>query len=207
MVNFAVNNIDWTKMNNLIPAIVQDKATKEILMLGYMNQEALTQTLETKQVTFYSRRKKALWVKGEISGNTLELCDITSDCDQDSLLLLVKPLGPTCHKGSQSCFDSPGSNKADIIMALEQTIELRRKQEIEGSYVCSLFQEGMSRIAQKVGEEGVEVALAAVQGDKKALCEEVADLLFHTLVLLQANKLTFDLILQILQERNLKKAK
>lgn len=204
-MNFQVKNVDWQKMQGLVPAIVQNIDNKQILMMGYMNQAALTQTLNTKRVTFYSRSKETLWVKGETSGNFLELYDISVDCDQDCLLIMARPIGPTCHLGNASCFNTQREVSIDIIAYLEQTILQRRTQEVEGSYVNSLFKQGLAKIAQKVGEEGVEVAIAAVQGDKQNLRNEAADLFFHLLVLLQANEIAFGEVLQLLNERSKEK--
>jgi phosphoribosyl-ATP pyrophosphohydrolase/phosphoribosyl-AMP cyclohydrolase len=195
-----VETLAWEKMEGLIPAVVQDEKTRKILMLGYMNQESLAMTLASKRVTFYSRSKKALWTKGETSGHFLTLCDIYPDCDGDSLLILATPLGPTCHQGTASCFVQDDV-QADVITQLEKTIQQRQQQPQAGSYVCSLLEKGIARMAQKVGEEGVEVALAAVAENKQSLCEEVADLLFHVLVLLQAKELSFNEILNVLARR------
>ncbi|MFI4938472.1 MAG: bifunctional phosphoribosyl-AMP cyclohydrolase/phosphoribosyl-ATP diphosphatase HisIE [Candidatus Berkiellales bacterium] len=194
-MTFAIATLDWEKMNDLIPAIVQDIETQKILMLGYMNQAALEQTLKTQRVTFYSRSRKALWEKGETSSNALILCDILTDCDQDALLILAKPVGPTCHLKTQSCFNQ------NVISRLEEIILQRQKDLPIDSYVAKLLNAGIARIAQKVGEEGVEVALAAALEDKQALCNEVADLLFHVLVLLRAREINFSEVLGVLTSR------
>lgn len=195
-------NINWEKAGNLIPAIVQHIKTQQILMLGYMNPEALEKTLESGQITFYSRSRKTLWKKGETSGNTLKLCKIITDCDQDALLLLAEPAGPTCHTGSTSCFgESPSNRHNDVLEQLRDKIQERKKNRLANSYVSELFNSGTARIAQKVGEEGVEVALAAVCKDKKALSEETADLLFHLLILMEDQNIEWQDILGILKTR------
>lgn len=194
-----LDKLDWQKMDGLLPVVVQDEKTNHILMLGYMNQDALLQTLATKRVTFYSRSKEALWIKGETSGNYLHFCDIFSDCDGDSLLIKARPQGPTCHQGTISCFKSDAPE--DIFSNLEKTIESRYIERPKGSYVSKLFEEGLARIAQKVGEEGVEVALAAVVENKQTLMNEVSDLLFHVLVLLKAREIPFKDIVSVLQQR------
>lgn len=203
-MNELINKLDWNKMNDLIPAIVQDVNNQKILMLGYMNQAALQQTLSTNIVTFYSRSRKTLWVKGETSGNYLQLCEIVNDCDNDSLLIKVNPLGPTCHQGTSSCFGENNSNNT-IIDELESIIMQRQKQMSTESYTAKLFNLGLERIAQKVGEEGVEVALAGVLSEGNKLCEEVADLLFHLLVLLRARDIAFSEVLAVLVTRHLRK--
>ncbi|MCS5710411.1 bifunctional phosphoribosyl-AMP cyclohydrolase/phosphoribosyl-ATP diphosphatase HisIE [Candidatus Berkiella aquae] len=203
-MNELINKLDWNKMNGLIPAIVQDINTQKVLMLGYMNQAALQQTLSTKIVTFYSRSRNTLWVKGETSGNYLQFCEIVNDCDNDSLLLMVKPLGPTCHQGTNSCYGE-GNNISTVIEQLEKIIMQRQKQMPTESYTAKLFSLGLERIAQKVGEEGVEVALAGVLSEGNKLCEEVADLLFHVLVLLRAREIPFSEVLAVLVARNLRK--
>lgn len=198
-----IEKLDWGKMQGLIPAVVQDVNTGQMLMLGYMNLQALEQTLSTKRVTFFSRKKNTLWVKGETSGNTLQLCNIFPDCDNDSLLIIAQPMGPTCHKETTSCYGerSASSLAYNMITRLETMIAQREKNRPEESYVAKLLNTGIGRIAQKVGEEGVEVALAAVIEDKLKLTEEVADLLFHVLVLLKARDLSFDNVLSVLMQR------
>lgn len=195
-----IEKLNWEKMNGLIPAIIQDESNKKILMIGYMNPDALKQTLSTNIVTFYSRSRNTLWVKGNTSGNKLQLCDIYSDCDNDSLLIMAKPTGPICHQGTISCFGEV-TGKNDIIARLEEVILQRQSQQPSESYVAKLFNNGIGRIAQKVGEEGVEVALAAALSDKQQLGQEVADLLFHVLVLLRARDLCFSDVLEILVKR------
>lgn len=196
-----IEKLNWEKMNGLIPAVIQDESNQKILMLGFMNPAALKQTMMTKVVTFYSRSRQALWVKGETSGNQLQLCDINVDCDNDSLLITARPTGPICHKGTISCF-SESKSKNDTITRLEKVIYQRFDQKPENSYVTKLFNSGIGRIAQKVGEEGVEVALAAALSDKAQLCDEVADLFFHVLVLLRARELSFADVLEVLKKRD-----
>lgn len=198
-----ITQLAWEKMNGLLPAIVQDAQTGTVLMLGYMNQEALSETIETKRVTFFSRSKKSLWTKGDTSGNRLELVNIFPDCDQDALLIMAKPTGPTCHKDTASCFDSKVrlQNDYDFIQTLEKVIDERAQSRPEHSYTASLFNAGTSRIVQKVGEEAVEVVLAAIEKDDDDFCSEVADLFFHILVLLRAKKLKFSQVISVLKKR------
>lgn len=194
-------NLDWNKSNGLLPAIIQDANTGKVLMLAYMNCEALVKTLQTKLVTFYSRSKKRLWTKGEISGHTLELIDLQIDCDNDTLLVSVKPNGPTCHIGSTTCFGEVEQTDWDFIQSLQKKISERDCFRPKDSYVTNLFNAGIDRIAQKIGEEGVEVALAAVAKSDADLCSELADLLFHVLVLLQAKKISISNVVQVLRNR------
>jgi phosphoribosyl-ATP pyrophosphohydrolase/phosphoribosyl-AMP cyclohydrolase len=193
-------NIDWKKVDGLVPAIIQDYRTLRVLMLGYMNQEALEKTCETKTVTFYSRSKQRLWTKGETSSNTLELMDIALDCDNDTLLVLVKPNGPCCHLNTPTCFNTK-TEDPNIITRLEALIEQRFRDRPEDSYVATLFSEGLQRMAQKVGEEGVEVALAAAVKNKDELINEVADLFFHVLILLKYFNMEFADVLSLLENR------
>ncbi|MCR6661893.1 MAG: bifunctional phosphoribosyl-AMP cyclohydrolase/phosphoribosyl-ATP diphosphatase HisIE [Luteimonas sp.] len=180
------DGLDWDKGGGLLPAIVQDADSLRVLMLGYMNTEALQATRDSGEVTFFSRSKQRLWKKGETSGNTLSLVSIDVDCDNDTLLVLARPNGPTCHLQRASCFpDAPGS----VLGALSSLVEQREAERPEGSYTTKLFNAGIRRIAQKVGEEGVETALAAVAEDDEALLGEGADLAFHLLVLLRARGL------------------
>lgn len=180
---FDIAALAWDKQDGLLPAIVQDAKTLRVLMLGYMDREALAVTLGTGFVTFYSRSKQRLWKKGETSGDVLQLIAIETDCDSDTLLLQAHPAGPTCHLGRTSCFpDAPGDGLAE----LDALIAQRAQDRPEGSYTTKLFESGVRRIAQKVGEEGVETALAAVAQDEEALLGEAADLLYHLTVLLHA---------------------
>jgi phosphoribosyl-ATP pyrophosphohydrolase/phosphoribosyl-AMP cyclohydrolase len=193
-----VDAIDWQRGQGLVAAVVQDSGTGSVLMLGYMVRSALELTLANGLVTFYSRSRQRLWTKGETSGNRLELVSIAPDCDGDALLVRVRPLGPTCHSGSPSCF---GEAPADALAALDRVISQRERERPAGSYTSSLFEAGPRRIAQKVGEEGVETALAAVAQDDDALLGEAADLVFHLLVLLRSRGLGLDELRARLQER------
>jgi len=189
VTEFEINILAWAKQDGLLPAIVQDADSLRVLMLGYMSREALAATLASGQVTFFSRRRQRLWVKGETSGNTLQLVSVEADCDRDSLLVRARPQGPTCHKGTISCFaDAPG----DVVAELDAVIAQRKAEASEASYTRKLFDAGIARIAQKVGEEGVETALAAVTADDDALRGEAADLVYHLLVLLQARGLDWN---------------
>nr|WP_315232505.1 bifunctional phosphoribosyl-AMP cyclohydrolase/phosphoribosyl-ATP diphosphatase HisIE [uncultured Flavobacterium sp.] len=196
-------NIDFSKnTDGLIPAIIQDSETKTVLMLGFMNAEAYQKTVDTKKVTFYSRTKQRLWTKGEESGNFLNLIDIKNDCDNDTLLIKVKPEGPTCHKGTDTCWAD--ENKADygFISNLEDTIQLRRENaDSEKSYVASLFKLGMNKIAQKVGEEAIEVVIEAKDDNDDLFLSESADLLFHYLILLQAKGFKLNDVVEVLKSR------
>jgi len=192
------------KYNNegLVPAIIQDANTKHVLMLGYMNEEAFQKTVSTKQVTFFSRSKQRLWTKGEESGNFLQLVDIKNDCDMDTLLIQVNPVGPTCHKGSDTCWDEPNSQNFGFLSQLESVIKNRKENaEAENSYVASLFKKGINKIAQKVGEEAVEVIIEAKDANDHLFLEESADLLFHYLILLQAKGFKLEDIAQVLEKR------
>ncbi|MDI6046775.1 bifunctional phosphoribosyl-AMP cyclohydrolase/phosphoribosyl-ATP diphosphatase HisIE [Flavobacterium yafengii] len=199
-------NIDFSKnTDGLIPAIIQDSETKTVLMLGFMNAEAYQKTVDTKKVTFYSRTKQRLWTKGEESGNFLNLIDIKNDCDNDTLLIQVKPEGPTCHKGTDTCWAE--ENKADygFISNLEDTIQLRRENaDSEKSYVASLFKLGMNKIAQKVGEEAIEVVIEAKDDNDDLFLSESADLLFHYLILLQAKGFKLNDVVEVLKSRQKK---
>jgi len=186
--------------DNLIPAIIQDAKTKTVLMLGYMNEAALKKTQEIKKVTFYSRSKQRLWTKGEESGNFLNLVDMQLDCDQDTLLIQVNPQGPTCHKGSDTCWNQ--TNSSSFLSELEKTIEVRRMSASpENSYVASLFSKGINKLAQKVGEEAVELVIEANDDNDDLFLNESADLLFHYLMLLQAKGFRLSDVEQILKSR------
>ena len=202
--NFDINidKLNWDKVNGLIPVIIQDGYTLQVLMLGYMNKEALQRTCDTEKVTFYSRTKQRLWVKGETSGNDLTVIDILADCDGDTLLVLVNPSGTTCHLGEQSCFGEKNIFGLGILAKLEVIIERRYQERPINSYVTKLFEEGSHRIAQKVGEEGVEVALASVIGSNEDTKKEAADLLFHLLILLRQSRIGFVEVLTELRVRN-----
>lgn len=199
---FNINELNWEKMNGLLPAIVQDVNTNSVLMLGYMNQEALQKTIESKQVTFFSRSKNCLWTKGETSGNTLELINIFADCDKDTLLVHAIPKGPICHLGSANCFNQENKQTGlSFIEHLEKIIQERDNSRPKNSYTAKLLNSGISRIAQKVGEESIEVVLAAVEKNDEEFCSEAADLLFHLLVLLRAKNLQISDVFKILKER------
>lgn len=192
-------SINYTKSNGLIPVVIQDFQTFQVLMLGYMNEEAYEKTKSEKRVTFFSRSKNRLWTKGETSGNFLDVISIYEDCDEDTLLIMVKPNGPTCHNGTTSCF----ANEAQIsvLKQLENTIENRISNPSSESYVASLFQKGINKIAQKVGEEAVELVIESKDNNQDLFIGEAADLLFHYLILLQAKNLKLNDIEQELKNR------
>ena len=196
-------NIDFTKSaHGLIPAIIQDSETKTVLMLGYMNAESYQKTLDTKKVTFYSRSKQRLWTKGEESGNFLNLVDIKNDCDNDTLLIQVKPEGPTCHTGLDTCWQESNNQEYGFISKLENTIKVRRENsDSEKSYVASLFKLGINKIAQKVGEEAIEVVIEAKDDNDNLFLDESADLLFHYLILLQAKGFQLNDVVDVLKKR------
>ena len=188
--------------DGLIPVIVQNANTNEVLMLGYMNKTAFQQTLATKKVTFFSRSRNELWVKGETSGNYLHLVDWKLDCDQDALLIQVQPEGPTCHTGSSSCWGETQKSDFSTLSQLIQTIDDRFTIPKDGSYIQSLIAKGLPKMAQKVGEEGVEIVIEAMRDEPKLFIGEAADLLFHYLVLLRAKNSSFDKVLQELKSRS-----
>ncbi len=196
-------NVDFSKHSDgLVPAIIQDAETKNVLMLGYMNQEALTQTTQTKKVTFYSRSKQRLWTKGEESGHFLNLVDIIVDCDNDTLLIQVNPEGPTCHKGSDSCWNKANTPTYGFLTTLEETIASRVSNASgDQSYVASLFEKGINKIAQKVGEETVEVVIEAMDNNRELFLEESSDLLFHYLMLLHAKETSLEEVVERLASR------
>lgn len=196
-----IPTLDWAKTDGLIPAIVQDATSGQVLMLGYMDQEALAVTLDTGKVTFFSRSKGRIWTKGESSAHWLHLVDISTDCDSDALLVLARPDGPTCHRGTVSCF-SPLEHKWNFLRSLEVLIQSRRHADPETSYTAQLFARGTKRIAQKVGEEGVETALAATVKDKEELKNEAADLVYHLLVLLADADLELADVIDTLRARH-----
>ena len=197
------DTLDWAKMDGLVPAIAQDAATGEVRMLGYCNRAALEATLATRTVTFFSRSRGGLWIKGETSGNRLELIEARADCDRDAILLLVRPIGPTCHTGTDSCFGADGPPGVGFVATLAQTIADRAGTDPADSYTARLLAQGIKRIAQKVGEEGVETALAAVAGDSAELESEAADLVYHLLVLLEASGSSLDKVVGELRRRHL----
>lgn len=196
--------VDFSKYaDGLVPAIIQDYNTQKVLMLGFMNQEALLQTQQTGKVTFYSRSKNKLWTKGETSGNFLELKSISLDCDKDTLLIKVNPLGPTCHTGADTCW-SEKNHSEDFLLYLQDIIQLRKQAKPEDSYVSKLMSKGINKVAQKVGEEAVELVIEAKDDNRALFKEEAADLLFHFLVLLNAKEVKLQEIIDILQQRHSK---
>lgn len=194
--------IDFEKGGGLVPAIVQDSDTLQVLMLGYMNADALEMTQKTGQVTFYSRSRKTLWTKGETSGNTLALVKIETDCDQDTLLIQARPAGPTCHEGTVSCFGDEGASGVGFLAFLNTLIRDRKTASSSESYTAKLLHGPLVKVAQKVGEEGVETALAAVAEDDTAFIGEAADLLYHLLVLMAAKDIELDIVLKKLMDRH-----
>lgn len=196
---FDLESLAWEKQGGLLPAVVQGADTLRVLMLGYMDRDALRATLSTGKVTFYSRSRQRLWTKGESSGNTLELVAVEADCDADSLLVTAHPNGPTCHLDRVSCFPSAAG---DFLAELDQVVAARERERPAGSYTTGLFEVGVRGIAQKVGEEGVETALAAVAQDDSALAAEAADLLFHLQVLLRARGLSLADAIEVLRRRH-----
>lgn len=205
MTPAQVATLDWNKGDGLLPAIVQDAQTGRVLMLGFMNAKALQATLDLKRVTFFSRSKQRLWTKGETSGHYLNVVDVAPDCDNDSLLITALPDGPTCHNGTQSCFGDEVTTAASdlaFLARLEAVIAQRIAEQPEGSYTARIWHQGPTRMAQKVGEEGVEVALAAVTQADDRLVSESADLLFHLSLLLKSRNLTLGSVVQELERRH-----
>jgi phosphoribosyl-ATP pyrophosphohydrolase/phosphoribosyl-AMP cyclohydrolase len=199
-------NIDFSKMNGLIPAIVQDAVSGKVLMQGYMNEEALEKTRESGMVTFFSRSKNRLWTKGETSGNFMELVSIAGDCDGDSILVKANPRGPVCHTGSDTCWDEENSSKTGFIDQLRAIIKNRKNNPSDKSYTASLFAKGINKVAQKVGEEAVEIVIEAKDDNKELFLGEAADLLFHYLVLLEAKGYELDEVMEVLIDRHSKKS-
>ncbi len=198
-----LQNIAFDKGHGLAPAIIQDARTNKVLMLGYMNAEALQQTLATKVVTFFSRSKNRLWTKGETSGNFLHLVDIMTDCDNDALLLKVQPDGPTCHTGADTCFNE--TNQAgSFLWELQQIVQRRKTYPQEGSYTTALFQQGINKVAQKVGEEAVELIIEAKDDNRALFLGEAADLLYHYLILLAAKDCQLEDVIAVLEQRHRK---
>lgn len=210
-------SLDWEKVSNLMPVVIQNAQTLRVLMLGYMNAEALEKTLETGKVTFFSRTKNRLWTKGEESGHFLNVVSVAQDCDADTLLIQVEPIGPTCHTGATSCFEAaPAAVSAEaaqdfsainaqdlaFLSQLEALIQQRKKDAPDSSYTAKLFAQGTKRIAQKVGEEGVEIALAATVHNQEEMLNEGADLIFHLLVLLQQEKASLSDVVAVLKARH-----
>lgn len=191
----------WDKMDGLLPAVVQDRRSGRVLMLGYMNREALAATIDSGFVTFYSRSKQRLWRKGETSGNALRVGRVLADCDGDALLVLADPQGPTCHLGSTSCFGEDGIDGPGWLAELSEIVRSRAEGESSNSYTRELLDGPLERLAQKIGEEGVELALAAVTRDAAGCAEEAADLLYHLSVLMQARGFGWDEVVAVLRER------
>ena len=200
------SELAWEKMNGLIPAIVQDAFSGRVLMQAYMNREALDATLSSGLATFHSRSRNSLWVKGETSGNHLEVVSVSADCDGDCLLVLANPKGPACHLGLETCFDTREKALTGVgfLAELESVISHRKEEKPEGSYTTRLFESGTQRIAQKVGEEGVETALAGVSGDEAELLNEAADLVFHLMVLLRERETSLAELTDVLRSRHSK---
>ena len=196
-------NIDFNKGDGLVPVIIQDNQTLQVLMLGYMNEEAFNKTIQENRVTFFSRTKNRLWTKGEESGNALKLVDMKLDCDNDTLLVSAKPEGPTCHKGSDTCWNEDNNQNFGFISKLEDVISSRiENADSQKSYVASLFAKGINKVAQKVGEEAVEVVIEAKDNNDELFLEESADLLFHYLMLLQAKGFKLNDVVEILKKRH-----
>lgn len=200
-MSFA-DRLNWDKCGGLIPAIVQDRSSGEVRMLGYMDRAALLETERTRLVTFFSRSRQALWRKGETSGNVLRVEEIRADCDADALLILATPDGPTCHTGSRSCFGDEGSAGTGFLADLAATIASRAGADASSSYTARLLGSGIKRVAQKVGEEGVELALAAVAGDAAEVRSEAADLVYHVTVLLHASDSSWEQVMDELRRRH-----
>ena len=195
--------IDFNKMGGLVPAIIQDADTKNVLMLGFMNEEAYKKTLDTGKVTFWSRTRNTLWTKGETSGHFLNLVSIQIDCDNDTLLVKVNPVGPTCHKGTDTCWGEENTISPLLFLSeLQDFINLRKKEMPEGSYTTKLFKDGVNRIAQKVGEEALETVIEATNGSNEKLVYEASDLFYHLIVLLTEKGLRIEDVAQELQKRH-----
>ena len=194
--------VDFNKMGGLVPAIIQDELTSKVLMLGYMNQEALTKTQESGQVTFFSRTKNRLWTKGEESGNFLNVVSIANDCDGDTLLIKVRPVGPVCHTGSDTCWNEKNEADVSFLKYLQDFIKVRFNEMPEGSYTTSLFQKGVNRMAQKVGEEAVETVIEATNGTDDGFIYEASDLIFHLIVLLTSKGYSLDDLARELKKRH-----
>jgi len=196
-----MNELDFAKGDGILPVIIQDSETRQVLMLGYMNREALDKTIAEQRITFYSRSKKRLWTKGETSGNYLNVKDIKTDCDKDTILIQVRPIGPVCHTGSDTCFDETNEDK-HFLQHLERVIQQRRDEPSGESYTSSLFQKGINKVAQKVGEEAVELVIEAKDDNDDLFLGEAADLMYHYLVLLAAKGKTLKDVIQVLESRH-----
>ena len=197
-----MTNLDYRQLGGLIPAIIQDDRTKNVLMLGFMNEEAYLKTVETGKVTFFSRTKNRLWTKGEESGHFLNVVSIEEDCDHDTLLVKVNPVGPTCHKGTDTCFGTKNEYGVEFLRYLQDFIEYRHAEMPEGSYTTSLFNSGINRMAQKVGEEAVETVIEATNGTDDRLIYEASDLIYHLIVLLTAKGHRIEDLVEELQKRH-----
>lgn len=198
-----METIDFEKMNGLVPAIIQDADTRQVLMMGYMNPEAYEKTIQTKHVTFWSRSRQCLWTKGETSGNYLNLVSITPDCDADTLLVKVHPDGPTCHTGTDTCWGEENTASPLLFLTqLQNLVDSRRDTMPEGSYTTTLFRDGLNRMAQKVGEEALEAVIEAVNGTDSRLIYETSDLLYHLLVLLSSKHIRIEQVVSELQSRH-----
>lgn len=195
------NTVDWEKIQGLLPVIIQNINNGQVLMLGYMNREALEQSIEQNKVVFYSRTKERLWLKGETSGNELKIRKMNLDCDQDSMLIWVEPVGPTCHLGEKSCYGSNTENPASLLQNLQEVISQRKTLQPENSYTTSLIRLGLDKVAQKVGEEAVEVVVASLSQGKTELINETADLLYHLVVLLTLKDISLAEIYDCLEGR------
>ncbi len=198
----SIDQIDFEKVNGLVPAVVQDAQTSKVLMLGYMNEEAIKTTQETGHVTFFSRSKQRLWTKGETSKNFLNLVDIFVDCDKDTLLVKANPVGPTCHLGDDTCWDESNDSNLQFLGYLTEVIKKRRHSDPSESYTAHLFSKGINKVAQKVGEEAVELVIEAKDNDADLFKNEAADLLFHYMMLLEAKDYSLQDIIKVLQERH-----
>ena len=195
-------DLDFEKLNGLVPAIIQDAVTQKVLMLGFMNKEAYQKTLDTKLVTFYSRTRNKLWTKGEESGNFLDVVDILSDCDNDTLLIKARPRGPVCHTGHDTCFDEKNTKGMAFIDYLQHFIQKRKQEMPENSYTTKLFSRGINRMAQKVGEEAVEVVIESKDNNDDLFLGEAADLVYHLIVLLTAKGFSLDDVAAVLESRH-----
>jgi len=194
--------LDFDKLNGLVPAVIQDNTSNKVLMLGFMNQEALDKSVETGLVTFFSRTKKRLWTKGEESGNFLKIIEIIPDCDNDTLLIKVDPTGPVCHTGADTCFNETNTDGPAFLLSLQDLIHKRKLEMPPDSYTTKLFEKGMNKIAQKVGEEAVELVIEAMDVNDELLLNEAADLVYHLLVLLSARDKDIRDVLAVLEERH-----
>ncbi|MCD7914664.1 MAG: bifunctional phosphoribosyl-AMP cyclohydrolase/phosphoribosyl-ATP diphosphatase HisIE [Tannerellaceae bacterium] len=195
-------NLDFEKAGGLIPAIIQDDKTNKVLMLGFMNEEAYKQTIETGKVTFFSRTRNCLWMKGETSGNTLQVVQVMEDCDRDTLLIKANPAGPVCHTGNDTCFGEKNAEDILFLKQLQNFIERRRQEMPEGSYTTSLFTKGVNRMAQKVGEEAVETVIEATNGTEEGFIYESSDMIYHLIVLLTSKGLCIEDLCRELMKRH-----